>query len=1281
MVDAKQLPDGSVGRSLVVIDSQLPDHQHLAAGVLPSVNLLVLEPQADSITQITTALHQYRHINRLHIVCHGSPGTLHLGNLRVNAATLSHYTSHIKQWFAPEPGEPSPILLLYGCQVAATTDGMAFLAQLQTLTGAVIYASSTRIGCDDLDGNWDLDVCLDAKLHERSQDDHHQSARKPSLAFQAATLNQYASVLAPAVLAIMPTANDTNAATGSSIELTFSESINAATVTDQTLIVRSSQRGAIAGTVNTSGSTVTFTPTESFQFGELIEVTVTSGIQNTTGEAATAVNHQFRAETLSTPGSTTAPGTFSNTGSSFRNSTDTADTVLVGFNSKTFLGDVDGDGDLDALVTANAANPTGNKFYINTNGHFIESSASLPANDSRSASLGDFDRDGDLDVLIANDDGDNFVYLNQGNGTFDPGISLADGLRSRGVATGDLDGDGDLDAFVINFQTPSRVYLNDGSGGFMDSGQALGDTVGTTDRGADVVLGDLDGDGDLDAIVAETGQTSYIWVNQGEAQAGVEGEFSLGASLGSFDATAIALGDLDGDGDLDAVMVSNAGGEDSIWFNDGGVFTESDQTTGYFEFDSGRRRDVALGDVDGDGDLDIAVATQDANRIWLNDGSGSFTSNGQFLSPEENYGIALGDVDRDGDLDLLANNTTSARWYANQVVPIGVDSTTSDGAYSVGQTIVITVTFGDIVTVDTAGGTPTLTLETGTTDGIATYTGGSGTSTLTFAYTIAEGENSSDLDYASSSALNLNGGTITDSSGGDVDLGLPAPGQTGSLRANRAIVVDTVNDAPSLGNDTLNAIDEDTLEPAGEAIASLFDGAFNEFDDPDPNSSMSGLAIVGNAANAVDEGTWQYSTDSGGTWYDIGSVSNTNALAIANTATALLRFVPTAEYSGTPSQLVVRALDNTYDQGFTSGTSRVLIDASVNGGMTAIAANTTTLQITVNPVNDEPTISLTPTITNLAEDADTSTPIEVAVVNISDVDSGTNVLDLVGLDEADFEIIGNVVYLRAGVTLDFETKDQYQVNVTVDDTSVGTSPDDSQLLTLAITDVNEAPTITLTPTITDLAEDADTSADIEVAVISVSDDALGTNELDLAGADPDAFKIVGDRLYLTAGASLDFETKDQYQVNVTVDDASIGASPDDSQLLTLAITDVNEAPTITLTPTITDLAEDADTSADIEVAVISVSDDALGTNVLDLMGADRDAFKIVGNLLYLAAGASLDFETKDQYQVSVTVDDASIGATPDDSQLLTLAITDVNEAPTITLTPTITDLAEDADTS
>lgn len=119
----------------------------------------------------------------------------------------------------------------------------------------------------------------------------------------------------------------------------------------------------------------------------------------------------------------------------------------------------------------------------------------------------------------------------------------------------------------------------------------------------------------------------------------------------------------------------------------------------------------------------------------------------------------------------------------------GVSSSTADGSYKAGNAIGVTVTFSENVTVT---GTPTLTLETGSTDAVLNYASGTGTNTLTFNYTVASGHASADLDYASAGSLQLNGGTIKDAAGNNAPLTLPAPSAAGSLGANKALVVDGV---------------------------------------------------------------------------------------------------------------------------------------------------------------------------------------------------------------------------------------------------------------------------------------------------------------------------------------------------------------------------------------------------------------------------------------------------------------------------------------------------------
>lgn len=118
-----------------------------------------------------------------------------------------------------------------------------------------------------------------------------------------------------------------------------------------------------------------------------------------------------------------------------------------------------------------------------------------------------------------------------------------------------------------------------------------------------------------------------------------------------------------------------------------------------------------------------------------------------------------------------------------------VSSSTPNGTYKIGDVITVTVRFDSAVNVT---GIPTLTLETGATDRVLDYLSGSGTDTLTFTYTVQAGDSSADLDYASTSALSLNGGTIKDGANQNAILTLAAPGAAGSLGANKALVVDGV---------------------------------------------------------------------------------------------------------------------------------------------------------------------------------------------------------------------------------------------------------------------------------------------------------------------------------------------------------------------------------------------------------------------------------------------------------------------------------------------------------
>ena len=118
----------------------------------------------------------------------------------------------------------------------------------------------------------------------------------------------------------------------------------------------------------------------------------------------------------------------------------------------------------------------------------------------------------------------------------------------------------------------------------------------------------------------------------------------------------------------------------------------------------------------------------------------------------------------------------------------GVTSTISNGTYSSGDVIPITIGFSEIVNVT---GTPQLTLETGNSDAVVNYSSGTGTNTLTFNYTVSSDHTTSDLDYLATNSLALNSGTIKDEVGNISILTLPSTGASNSLGASKAIVIES----------------------------------------------------------------------------------------------------------------------------------------------------------------------------------------------------------------------------------------------------------------------------------------------------------------------------------------------------------------------------------------------------------------------------------------------------------------------------------------------------------
>jgi hypothetical protein len=308
--------------------------------------------------------------------------------------------------------------------------------------------------------------------------------------------------------------------------------------------------------------------------------------------------------------------------------------------------DVDGDGDLDVLGTAPVFFSYTALYLLRNdgNGQFTNvTTQQMPGFLQRIYLVTPFDCDGDGDVdlfLSGNAAGSNLLR-NDGHGTFTVAATLANVPSKRTVA-GDLDGDGDLDLALAPDLLLGGLYqllINSGGGSF-----SQGPNFGNSAL-AGVAVFDLDADGDLDVFYPSSRQLlrndgGLVFTDVAATQLLV---------LTTFPLPSFARGDLDGDGDGDFVF---AGAPDFTVLHQGNTLT-----VGASLSTQPLTRAVALADVDRDGDLDVVRGSANGSlSLSLNDGLGGFTDAPQRLPPFPIYSDHLhaADLDRDGDADLLS---------------------------------------------------------------------------------------------------------------------------------------------------------------------------------------------------------------------------------------------------------------------------------------------------------------------------------------------------------------------------------------------------------------------------------------------------------------------------------------------------------------------------------------------------------------------------------------------------------------------------------------------------
>ena len=281
------------------------------------------------------------------------------------------------------------------------------------------------------------------------------------------------------------------------------------------------------------------------------------------------------------------------------------------------------------------------------------------------AVLGDVNGDGRPDLIVATSTGQKLLYLNQGGASpfsAPSDIVPAGSDQTTALALADVNGDGVADLIVGNGNGATEVYLGDGQGDFtaavLPSDAPAGSTIAPGTAVTSLVVTDVNGDKLPDLIVVTGGQVDE-YINAGADANGDWQGFAAAARIGSITgASAIAVGDVNGDGAPD-LIVGIAAGPTQLWLDgmtagtangtftqDAGVSLGSDATA------------VAAANLNADGYADVVVSTASATTVYLTTGAATFTAGATGFPAAATIDIA--DVNGDGHLDIVLGSATGA---------------------------------------------------------------------------------------------------------------------------------------------------------------------------------------------------------------------------------------------------------------------------------------------------------------------------------------------------------------------------------------------------------------------------------------------------------------------------------------------------------------------------------------------------------------------------------------------------------------------------------------------
>jgi len=429
-------------------------------------------------------------------------------------------------------------------------------------------------------------------------------------------------------------------------------------------------------------------------------------------------------------------------------------------------------------------------------GSFTKGSIATGFGEATSVDVADIDGDGSADIVASDQLGDEIAWWNNdGTTTFGSKSTVSTGTNVDGptsVDATDLDDDGDIDVLSANATTGEIVWHeNDGSQNFIDA--VISSAQGNPRA---VHATDLDADGDVDVVAAFANSAKIAWFENDGSQSFTERTISTSVDYPSD----VYVTDVNGDGTLDVVGIQNNGGEVN-WYDGSNSFSQNNITT---NVDLGQA--IYATDLDSDGDVDVMSASENDDRIaWYeNDGAGNFTQRTLVASAsgaDQASGVYAGDFDGDGNPDIVGSSrgNDDVFWFENTYNSPPTISTNAGLTLDEGTSSGITQSLLETTDQESDPSDLVYTVDTAPSNGTISVGG--------TAVSVGDAFTQADINGGSVEYTHDGSETTSDS----FDFTVTDEGGTGKSDSGTfSISVNAVNDAPTIATNSTLSLDEGT---------------------------------------------------------------------------------------------------------------------------------------------------------------------------------------------------------------------------------------------------------------------------------------------------------------------------------------------------------------------------------------------------------------------------------------------------------------------------------------